>query len=236
MPAFGLRHPDAMATVIDVPVRPVVPIDVLRAGAKLVPIGNLEVPITSERLRQRIRWIRPQHGFTLVELVVVMIVIAILAVAVVPRFSLLSGFDEVGYRDKVKATLEFARKAAVAQRRYVCVTKNGNGLVLTRDLRDPDPLTFASVTAATCPNAGSSQVTLPAPDTAACGGATAGNEICAPANSTSITLSAPATLLIFNPLGQPSSTANCSTTNFCYTVTGTDAYTITVEAETGYVH
>jgi len=177
----------------------------------------------------------PQRGFTLIELIVMMIVIAILAVAVVPRFSLLSGYDEVGYRDKVKATLEYARKAAVAQRRYVCVTKNGNGLVLTRDLRDPDPLTFASVTALTCPNSGNSRLTLPAPDTAACGSGTAGNEICSPANKP-ITLTAPTTALIFNPLGQPSSTANCSTTNFCYTVTGTDAYTITVEAETGYVH
>jgi len=191
---------------------------------------------------RRIPLIRAQGGFTLIELIVTMIVAGILALVVVPRFSLLSGYDEVGYRDKVKATLEFARKTAVAQRRYVCVTQNGNGLVLTRDLRDPDPLTFASVTAATCPNSGNSRVSLPVADAKACGSGTAGNEICSPAGN--VTLSAPTTALIFNPLGKPSSTANCSAlctaTNFCYTVTDTNSgsagSTITVEAETGYVH
>jgi len=45
--AFGLRHPDAMATVIDILVRPVVAYDALRRDARLVSIGNLEVPIAS---------------------------------------------------------------------------------------------------------------------------------------------------------------------------------------------
>lgn len=47
MLAFGLRHPDAMATVIDVLVRPAVPFEALRQEAKLVSIGNLTVPIAS---------------------------------------------------------------------------------------------------------------------------------------------------------------------------------------------
>jgi len=45
--AFGLRHPDAMATVIDILVHPVVSYDALRRDAKLVSIGKLEVPIAS---------------------------------------------------------------------------------------------------------------------------------------------------------------------------------------------
>jgi len=166
-----------------------------------------------------------QCGFTLVELIVVMIVIGILAVVVVPRFSLLSGFDEAGYRNKVMATLEYARKTAVAQRRYVCVTRNGNGLILTRDLRDPDPLTFSTVLAANCPNSGSNQLSLPSADAKYCPSGTSANQICAP-NNTSFT-AAPA-LLKFSPLGQPDAVAT-------YTVSG-GVPAITVEAETGYVH
>ena len=162
-----------------------------------------------------------------------MLIIGILAVVALPRFDLLRGFDEIGYRDKVKATLEYARKSAVAQRRYVCVTANGNGLLLTEDIRDPDTLTVATVT---CPNATPNRLSLPAPDTNYCGSGTTGNEICAPAN---ITLGTPATAIVFSPLGRPSGTTNCTSSGnpaYCYTVTGDSGHTITVEAETGYVH
>jgi len=172
--------------------------------------------ITSERLRQRIRWIRPQHGFTLVELIVMMIVIAILAVAVVPRFSLLSGFDEVGYRDKVKATLEFARKSAVAQRRYVCAVIDASyDLTLTIETAIPENHTGS------CPY--SRLLTLPAADKS-CSGVT--NKVCHPGN---VTLT-PAATILFDAQGRPVSGAST------YTVTGDTNWPITVEAETGYVH
>jgi MSHA pilin protein MshC len=159
------------------------------------------------------RW---SPGFTLVELVTVMLIVGIMAVVVVPRFGLLKGYDEVGYRDTVKATLEYARKSAVAQRRNVCVALASNGLTLTRDVRDPDTNT------ADCtqqPTANINRLQLPAPETSN------GNEI-RPRGSVVLTGTA---FLSFSPLGRPSSAAS-------YTVTGTDAYTITVEAETGYVH
>ncbi|MBI3523371.1 MAG: type II secretion system protein [Betaproteobacteria bacterium] len=170
-----------------------------------------------------------QRGFTLIELVVTMILVGILAVFVLPRFDLFSGFDEIGYRDKVKATIEFARKAAVAERRYTCVTVSGNGLVLTVDVRDPDPLTPATVI---CPDSSPNRLLLPSPDSKYCGSATVGNKICAPNN---ITLGAPTSAIIFSPLGRPSGTSNC-TPGYCYTVTGASAHTVTVEAESGYVH
>jgi MSHA pilin protein MshC len=79
-----------------------------------------------------------QHGFTMVELIVTMIIIGIMAVAVVPRMSLLSGFSEVGFRDKVKATLEYARKSAVAQRRNVRVAVVGGTVTVTIDNDIPE--------------------------------------------------------------------------------------------------
>lgn len=156
---------------------------------------------------------RPNSGFTLIELIVVMLIIGILAVVVLPRLDLLTGFDETGYRDKVKAALEFARKSAVAQRRNVRVALAANNLTLTIDNDIPE-----GAGAGSYPR----QLTLPAADRA-CGGTT--NQICAPAG---ITLTGPATLT-FSPLGQPSAAAS-------YTVTGSTAQTITIAAETGYVH
>lgn len=156
------------------------------------------------------------RGFTLVEMVVTIIVVSILAVTVLPRFDVLKGFDEVGYADKVRATIEFARKAAVAQRRYTCLAMSGGKFTLTRDLRDPDAVASPSCT---------STLALPAPDTQYCGSATAGNEICAPSG---ITVSGTASFN-FSPLGRPSAAAS-------YTITGQSAAAVTVEAETGYVH
>lgn len=153
-----------------------------------------------------------QAGFTLVELIMVMVLMGILATVALPRFNF-SGFDEVGFRDKLRATLEFARKSAVAQRRTTCVTLAGNSLALTIDNVTPET---AGVGA--CPR----QLTLPASD-AACGGPT--NAVCAPSG---VALAGPAALR-FTPLGQPSAAA-------AYTVTGgTVTYTINVTAETGYV-
>lgn len=176
--------------------------------------ANRPRPLSGRASRLKMR------GFTLVELVMTIVLIGILAVVVLPRMDLLRGFDEAGYRDKVRATLQYARKAAVAQRRNVCVTVNGNGLLLTRDLAVPGG------GGVNCPNAVLNRLVLPAPDTKYCGNATNGNEICAPAG---VTLAGDA--LVFSPLGQPSGGGNV-----VYTVTGQTAFTITVEAETGYVH
>jgi hypothetical protein len=47
MLVFGLRHPAAMATVIDVLIKPVVPYAQLRLDAVLVAVGPLKIPIAS---------------------------------------------------------------------------------------------------------------------------------------------------------------------------------------------
>ena len=160
---------------------------------------------------------RRDTGFTLIELVTVMLIIGIMAIVVLPKFSLLGGFDEIGYRDKVKATLEYARKSAVAQRRYVCAVIDGSyDVTLTIESVSPEDAGHTAV----CPYA--RELALPAADRQCTGGVT--NKICNPG---SITLT-PAATLQFDPLGRTTLGSGI------YTVSGGGP--ITVEAETGYVH
>ncbi|MFA5372157.1 MAG: prepilin-type N-terminal cleavage/methylation domain-containing protein [Sideroxydans sp.] len=61
------------------------------------------------------------HGFTLVELITVMVIVGILAVSVLPRFFTVSDFEDRGSADQVRAALRFAQKTAIAQRHNVSV-------------------------------------------------------------------------------------------------------------------
>lgn len=62
-----------------------------------------------------------QRGFTLVELITVMVIVGILAVAVLPRFFDKNTFDARGFHDQVISTVRYAQKVAIAQHRFVCV-------------------------------------------------------------------------------------------------------------------
>jgi MSHA pilin protein MshC len=61
------------------------------------------------------------RGFTLVELIVVMLVVTVLGAVAMPRLTDRSALQERGFRDQLKAMLDHARKLAVAQQREVCV-------------------------------------------------------------------------------------------------------------------
>jgi MSHA pilin protein MshC len=62
-----------------------------------------------------------QRGFTLIELIMVMVVLGILAVYAAPRMFNSTDFYARGFHDETLALLRYAQKTAVAQRRTVCV-------------------------------------------------------------------------------------------------------------------
>ncbi len=69
------------------------------------------------------------RGFTMVELITVIIIVGILAVAAAPRFFDQNTFESRGFYDQVISTLRYAQKAAIAQHRFVCVAITGNNTI-----------------------------------------------------------------------------------------------------------
>lgn len=70
------------------------------------------------------------RGFTLVELVVVLIVVGILAFTALPRIFDQEDFYARGFYDETLAALRYAQKTAVAQRRPVCANFGANSVTL----------------------------------------------------------------------------------------------------------
>lgn len=162
-----------------------------------------------------------QAGFTLIELVMVLVLTGILAVFVMPRLFDRT-LDERGLHDAVKAALQHARRAAVAQRRFVCVSvAAGTGAAGVLALR-LDPVVRESVSTVNC----TVPLALPAPGR----GCAASNEVCA---SRDVSLGG-TSALIFDPLGRLVGSGG-AVVGTAATVTVSGQPDITVEPETGAV-
>ncbi len=157
-----------------------------------------------------------QTGFTLVELVMVIIIVGVLAVAVIPRFADKT-FDERGFHDAVKAAVQHARHVAVSSRRFVCVNISAGTVSLTRDTGLPEGKVSVSCTSA---------IALPAPGR----GCSATNQVCAPSG---VVLGGTSSLL-FDPLGRLVSAPGTPASSAA-TLTISNQPSITVSPETGYV-
>lgn len=150
-----------------------------------------------------------QRGFTLVELIAIMIIAGILAVAAIPRFFDRNTFESRGFYDQLISTLRYAQKTAVAQHRFVCVALAANSIILTYDPISPS----ATHVAATCPGSNLTGPTGAAPYT-----------VTAPSGVTM----AGYTAFNFDALGKPSAAQSITLSGY--------STAITVEAVTGYVH
>ena len=75
----------------------------------------------------------------MVELVLVMVVSGILAAVAVPRMIGRNSFDTRGFADQLTATVRFAQKLAIAQRRDVFVQMTANDATLCYNATEPCP-------------------------------------------------------------------------------------------------
>ena len=82
--------------------------------------------------KSRLGGLAPSRGFTLAELVMVLVIVSVLAVAAMPAMFSRLTFDSRRFADQVRAAIQYAQKVAVAQRRNVCVTVTASSLSLTQ--------------------------------------------------------------------------------------------------------
>lgn len=83
---------------------------------------------------------RHQHGFTMVELITVMVLIGVLAAIAIPKLMGDNITEAAVYGDRVASALRTAQKAAVAKRRTVCLD-TAAGTLSVRTAVGPGPCT-----------------------------------------------------------------------------------------------
>ncbi|NJD06089.1 MAG: hypothetical protein FIA97_06280 [Methylococcaceae bacterium] len=167
---------------------------------------------------------RAWRGFSLIELVAILVLPCLLAVTALPRMVQVSSFSQLGFADQVRSALRFGQKTAIAQRRWVKLTDQAGGFALSY-----------------CAGSGGDGC---AANTASCN-----SSLIDPASGQPFAVTAPAEVALshdagyagsfyFDCAGRPVSAAGSAVGPVVYTLSAADsvATAIVVEAETGYVH
>jgi prepilin-type N-terminal cleavage/methylation domain-containing protein len=152
---------------------------------------------------------RACRGFTLPELLVVLVVVGLLAAVAMPKFDAGLALRNDGWHDEVVSALRQARQTAVSHRRLVCAVVGSTSVTLT----------IAAANPAT-----------------ACGAALPGPDGAAAYTSTSVTTATltPAGTLYFQPSGRVTSDgAGATASDRSIAIGGSTA--ISVVGETGHV-
>ena len=175
---------------------------------------------------------RLQRGFTLVELIAVLVVGGVLAAVAAPRFFQQDTFDARSFADQNIGMLRYGQKLAIAQNRPVFVQLNGSRIALCFN-------TACDAANRVLPPAGGNSgrsATM-----SACANTTAW--LCeAPPNNISYSVPADAAAFYFNALGRPFKASDAEpVSSFPARVSigisgGGKTRNIIVEGETGYVH
>jgi MSHA pilin protein MshC len=177
------------------------------------------------------------RGFSLVELIMVMVIMAVLGAIGVGRFFDSRGSDAASYAAQVKTMVRYAQKVAIAQHRVVYVQLGASSVGLCYQ----STCSAASIVPSPAGNNSGSSNTK-----AQCtiGGAYAATWMCEAMPSSvslSTSRSVPNSLFFFDSIGRPYASGDTSPTSsftqlvLTYTGGGSSS-AITVEQETGYVH
>lgn len=150
------------------------------------------------------------RGYTMVELVVVLVLVGILAAMAVPKFGAALAARDEGWRDALMGGLRYAQKSAVSHRRLVCVDIGASSITLN----------IASVNPASSCN-----TPLQGPG---------GSHVYATASTSPGTAVSPAGTLYFQPDGRVTSDG-AGTTAANRAITAAGVATINIVGETGYV-
>lgn len=154
-----------------------------------------------------------QAGFTLIELIMVIVMLGVLAVFAAPRILNTGDFYARGFHDETQAYLRYAQKTAIAQRRTICVTFTSTSVSLGIASAEATP---------NCATAGT--LTGPKGDSPPTVNARSG-----------VSYVSPPTSFNFDGLGQPITAAGSAQATQVIQVSGVSK-SITVETATGYVH
>jgi MSHA pilin protein MshC len=145
------------------------------------------------------------RGFTLVELILVVVLLGILSFYAGGRISDRNEANARGFADQVASTLRFAQKAAIAQRRNVYVNID----TTARRVRACLDAATTCATPLSAPGGGSLDVT----------------------GAAAVTLTSGSTQFSFDALGRPSFASNLTLTTSANGLT----FSVIVETESGYV-